>query len=113
MAKYRIRATYNHDTYEFNLYDHMRWLTLLYKTGGITLSKNTVHLKYVIEFFLMANPHIVGHEAVHVQQARRMGWKYLPIYFIQMLKAKFVKRNIPMEIEAYTNEQSVVWEFVK
>jgi hypothetical protein len=111
--KYRIRATYKGEIYEFNLYDHMRWLTLLYKTGGITLNKNTVHLKYVLYFFLYYNPHIVGHEAVHVHQARRMGWKYLPTYAWQTICAGFIKRKIPMEIEAYENENLVKWEIIQ
>lgn len=112
MAKYRVRATYKNQTFEFNLYDHMRWLTLLYKTGGITLGKNTVHLKYVLEFFLYYNPNIIGHEAVHVLQARELGWKFLPTYLWQALRAGLVKRKIPMEIEAYDNEHLVKWEIL-
>lgn len=111
--KYRIQATINNETFEFNLYDHARWLTLLYKTGGITLGKNTVFLKYDLATFNYLNPNIVGHEAIHIRQAHRMGWKYLPTYIKQMFQAKFVKRNIPMEQEAYANEHLVSWSIVK
>jgi hypothetical protein len=110
--KYRIRATYNNETFEFNLYDHARWLTLLYKTAGIALSTNHVFLKYPLEFVNVYMPRLVGHEAVHVLQARRMKWKYLPTYVLQAIKAKFKKRNIPMEQEAYANEHLVTWNIV-
>ena len=110
--KFRIRATYKNETFEFNLYDHARWLTLLYKTGGICLSKNLVFLKYTLDFFLFYNSHIVAHEAIHVYQARKLGWKYIPTYIWQALKAGLDKHKIPMEIEAYTNEQSVDWYIV-
>jgi hypothetical protein len=110
--RYRIRATYNDETFEFNLYDHARWLTLLYKTAGIALSANHVFLKYPLEFVNVYMPSLVGHEAIHVLQARRMKWKYLPTYVLQAIKAKFIKRNIPMEQEAYGNEHLVTWNIV-
>lgn len=111
--KYRIRATYNEETFEFNLYDHARWLTLLYKTAGITLSANHVFLKYRLEFVSVYLPNIIGHEAIHVLQARKLGWKYLPTYVLQAIKAKFIKRNIPMEQEAYANEHKVMVYMVR
>lgn len=112
IMKYTISATYKNETFTFNLYDNMRWLSVLYKTGGITLGKNTVHLKYPLEYFLAYNNHIVGHEAVHVYQARHYGWKYLLTYIIQAIRANFRKRNIPMEIEAYANEHIVTWQII-
>lgn len=111
--KYRIRATLDNETFEFNIHDHARWLTLLYKTGGITLGKNTVFLKYSLATFNYLNPHIVGHETVHVRQAHQMGWKYLFNYVKQMFQAKFIKQNIPMEQEAYANQHLVTWEIIK
>ena len=107
--KYRIRATYKDETFEFNVYDRARWLTLLYKTGGITLGKNLVFLKYGLDFFLYYNPNIIGHEAIHVYQARKLGWKFLPTYVWQALRAGLKKSKIPMEIEAYQYEASVPW----
>lgn len=111
--KYRIRATLDKETFEFNIYDNVKWLTLLYKTGGITLGKNTVLLKYSLATFNYLNPHIVGHETIHIRQAHRMGWKYLLTYVKQMFQARFVKRNIPMEQEAYSEQHLVNWEIIK
>lgn len=108
--KYKITATYKDETFEFYIYDHARWLTLFYKTTGVTFTKNSVFLKFVLQFYLSYYPIVIGHEAVHVYQARKLGWKYLPTYILQAIKAKFIKRNIPMEIEAYNNEHLVVWK---
>jgi hypothetical protein len=88
-------------------------LTLLYKTAGITLSANHVFLKYRLEFVLVYLPNIIGNEAIHVLQARKLGWKYLPTYALQAIKAKFVKRNIPMEQESYANEHNVMVHMVR
>jgi hypothetical protein len=110
--KYRIRATHNNQTFEFNLYDSTWWLRLLYNTGGITLGSKSVYLKRTLTEAINRNKFIVGHEAIHIIQANTLGWKYIPTYIWQAIKVFFIKHNIPMEREAYTKEQQVSWEIV-
>lgn len=110
--KYRIEATYKNQTFQFNLYDHARWLTLLYKTAGITLSTNHVFVKYYFNVLPYILPTLIAHEAIHVHQARNLGWKYLPTYVWEWIKAGCKYSQNTMEIEAYENEHQVVWSIV-
>lgn len=112
MAKWKVEATYLEETYQFTLKDEVWWLWLLHGVGGITLSKRTIRLKRKIGDALRRNPDIIGHEAVHVYQARKLGWKYLPTYIIQAIKAGFKKDNIVMEHEAYNDEHNVDWKLI-
>lgn len=112
MATWKVEATYLGETYQFKLKDEVWWLWLLHGVGGITLSKRTVRLKRKIGEALKRNPDLIGHETVHVYQARKLGWKYLFVYLRQAFKAGFKKRNIPMEHEAYNDEHNVKWKLV-
>ena len=112
MMKHRISATYKHETFEFVLYDHARWLTLLYKVAGITLSKHAVFVKYHLTALPYLIPTLVGHEAIHIYQARKLGWKYIPVYLWKWARAGFRYRKNPMEVEAYTYEDTVQWNLI-
>jgi len=112
MARWRVEATYLGETFQFNLKDGVWWLWLFRGIGGITLSKRTVRIKRTIGDALRRNPYLVGHEAVHVYQARQLGWKYLFVYMNQAIRAKFKKQNIQMEHEAYIDEDNVDWKLV-
>lgn len=90
----------------FDVLDNVWWLKLLVGVGGITLSQNTVRLRYDFDTALDRNPFIIVHEAVHIQQARALGWKYLPTYLWQAVKGGFKKSNIPMEQEAYQKQDN-------
>lgn len=108
--KHHIRARIDGEEFAFVIRDDARFLWLLPNTGGITLGKNIVFVKRTLPKAIDHYYHIVGHEAVHVRQAHRMGWKYLPTYILQAIKAGFVKANIPMEREAYAMEGKVEWQ---
>lgn len=107
--KYRIEATYKNQTFQFNLYDNVKWLKILYKTAGITLTANHVFVKYDLQEI----PTIVGHEAIHVHQARNLGWKYLPTYVWEWIRAGCSYSQNTMEIEAYDNEHTVTWKIIR
>jgi hypothetical protein len=107
--KHTVQATVENETYEFYVYDNT-WLLRLFKNvGGITLNRKRVFLKRKLAVALLLNPAIIKHEAVHVRQAHYLGKKYLWTYIKQAFKAGFVKRQIPMEIEAYTLENTVTY----
>lgn len=112
MAKWKVEAIYLGETYRFTLKDEVWWLWLLHGVGGITLSKRTVRLKRKIGDALRRNPDIIGHEAVHVYQARELGWKYLFVYFGQAIRAGFKKSKIQMEHDAYVDEGNVEWKLI-
>lgn len=107
--RYNIHARIDGEEFVFVIRDNARFLWLLPNTGGITLGKNMVFVKRRLRDAIYLNYHIVEHEAVHVRQAHRLGWKYLPTYILQAIKAWFVKDNIPMEREAYDMERKVYW----
>jgi hypothetical protein len=110
--KHRISATYQNETFEFILYDHAQWLTLLHKVAGITLTKNTVFVKYQLATLPYLIPTLVGHEAIHIHQARKLGWKFIPVYLWKWARAGFRYRENPMEIEAYAYQSTVRWNLV-
>lgn len=103
--KHRVKVWIDDEIFEFNVYDNQRWFALMPGFGGITLSKNLVFVKRSIE-----KTGLIRHEAVHVQQARKMGWKYLPTYLFQAIRGGFNRSKIPMEIEAYAKEENVFWQ---
>jgi hypothetical protein len=110
--KHRISATYKNETFEFVLYDCTQWLTLLHKVAGITLTENVVFVKYQLKTLQYLIPTLVGHEAIHIYQARKLGWKFLPVYLWKWARAGFRYRENPMEIEAYTYQSTVQWNLV-
>jgi hypothetical protein len=103
--KYQVKIEgLTNDPVEFIVKDGVKWLGLI-GAGGITLSKNTTRVKYDIKAAVYFNRYLLCHEATHILQARKLGWKYLPTYLWQAIKALFRKHNIPLEIEAYANEK--------
>lgn len=88
----------------FDVLDSVWWLKLLSGVGGITLSSNTIRLRYDLDTALDRNPFIIVHEAIHIRQAREKGIMYLPTYLWQAIKGGFKKSNIPMEQEAYSKQ---------
>ena len=73
--------------------------------GGLTLSRSTVRFKRDRAIIPL---HMIGHELVHCQQARRLGWRYLPRYLWLGLRHGFAHERHPMEVEATRYARS--WE---
>jgi hypothetical protein len=107
---YTIRATYKGQTFDFTLHDGQRWLALLDNIAGITLTSKRIFTKYTLSAIEHLIPTLIGHEAVHIYQARKLGWKYLPVYVWEWIKAGCKYRQNSMEIEATANERIVTWE---
>jgi hypothetical protein len=106
---YKIVATYKGETFSFIAKEKVRWLRFRRNIAAIVLSKNTAHFKRALDVAVLYNIHIIGHEAIHIYQARKLGWKYLPVYLWNWAKAGFKYRENIMEQEAFQNEHLVDW----
>lgn len=106
--KYKIIATYKDETFSFIAKEKTWWLQRS-TIAAIVLSKNTAHFKRALDMAAMRKPTIIGHEAIHIYQARKLGWKYLPKYLWEWARAGFKYRENIMEQEAFQNEHIVVW----
>jgi hypothetical protein len=105
---YKIIAIYRNEKFSFYIKDQTRWLQHT-NIAAIVLSKNTAHFKRPLKTAIQTIPHIVGHEAIHIYQARKLGWTYLPIYIWEWAKAGFRYKENVMEKEAFQNESTVEW----
>jgi hypothetical protein len=108
--KRKIKATYKEKTFEFCVYENTWWMKPFKKYVGITLSSNHVFLTKSFEQTCKMGLHIIGHEAIHVYQARLLGWKFIPVYLWKFIKHGFDYNKNPMEVEAYKYEKNVRWE---
>lgn len=110
--KHKIFAVYNGESFSFTITDNVWWMKHWKRFVGITLSKNNVYLKRSIKEALERNRFIVGHEAIHIYQAKKLGWKFIPVYLWEWYKAGFSYRDNVMEKEAYNNQHTVEWTYL-
>ena len=106
--KYKIIATYKGETFSFIAKEKTWWLQRS-NIAGIVLSKNTANFKAKLAIITMFKPSLIGHEAIHIYQARKLGWRYLPKYLWEWARAGFKYRENIMEQEAFQNEHIVDW----
>lgn len=71
----------------------LRWLPI----GGLVLSRRRIRFKRSRQEIPL---YLVGHEMVHIAQAHRMGWRYLPAYLWGWIAAGFRHDHHRMEREA-------------
>jgi hypothetical protein len=107
-VKYKIIATYKDETFSFIAKENTWWLQRS-TIAAIVLSKKTALFKRTLDEAAVYHPAIIGHEAIHIYQARKLGWKYLPKYLWEWARAGFKYRENIMEQEAFQNEHIVVW----
>jgi hypothetical protein len=88
----------------FTVLDRCWWLWPLWSVGAVTPGPRVVWVKRSLSEALTRNPSLLNHEAVHIQQAREMGWKYLPTYFWKMVTCGFRRHHHPMELDAYIRQ---------
>lgn len=89
------------------VHDNQRWIGW-FGAGGITLSRSWVGVARPLAEALVRNPKLLAHEAVHVVQAERLGWRWLLAYAWAGIRALFRYRNISYEHEAFTRESAVL-----
>lgn len=53
------------------------------------------------------NRRLIAHELKHIEQARKLGPLFIPVYIFRWILAGFSYTNHPMEIDAREAEQTV------
>jgi hypothetical protein len=53
------------------------------------------------------NVRLIAHELKHIEQARKLGPFFIPVYIFRWVLAGFSYTNHPMEIEAREAEQTI------
>jgi hypothetical protein len=108
---YKIMAFYKDEKYSFLVKDNVTLLKFFSWIAAIVLNKKIAYVKRPLHEALARNRYLIAHEAIHIYQARMLGWKYIPMYLWHWMRAGFKYRENIMEQEAYTNERIVYWNF--
>lgn len=82
----------------FTVRDGCWWLRLLPGVNAMTWDGHTVWCKRSLADTQARHPTVLNHEAVHVQQARRLGWRFKWRYLALLVRYGYLRH--PMEVEA-------------